>query len=157
MRFNDAVFGVILILFALAMMLYARTFPEMHGQAYGPALFPNIVGSGLIICGVLLTLSGLRRLKSTGLTDFADWAGDRSRLIDGALIPAMLLAYILVADWLGFIPTAFLIMMVLFLRYRVNLLLGLALAVVTTLGIHTLFNKFLLVPLPWGLLEEFAW
>ena len=40
MRLNDAVIGIALILFALAMIAYTRTFPAMPGQDYGPALFP---------------------------------------------------------------------------------------------------------------------
>lgn len=36
MRFNDAVIGAVLVIFAVAEILYTRTFPSLHGQAYGP-------------------------------------------------------------------------------------------------------------------------
>ena len=46
MRVNDAVIGGVLVLFALAMIWYTRTFPAMPGQDYGPALFPVLIGIG---------------------------------------------------------------------------------------------------------------
>ena len=158
MRFNDAVFGVGLILFALAMMAYTITFPSMPGQDYGPALFPRIIGGGLIVCGLILTVSGLRAHKAGGgWSDFDAWVRDRGRLLDGALIFAALIFYILVDDWLGFIPTALIILLLLLLRFGCRPLTAVVLAVGSTLAIHALFAKLLLVPLPWGLLENYAW
>ena len=60
MRVNDAVIGAALVLFALAMIWYTRTFPAMPGQHYGPALFPVLIGIGLLLTGVVLIVSGLR-------------------------------------------------------------------------------------------------
>lgn len=36
----------------LAVMLLARDFPPIPGQAYGPALFPTVLGAGLVACAI---------------------------------------------------------------------------------------------------------
>ena len=36
----------------LAVMLLARDFPPIPGQAYGPALFPMVLGAGLVACAI---------------------------------------------------------------------------------------------------------
>ena len=61
MRFNDAIPGVVVLLFAAAMLAYTLTFPaQMPGQEYGPALFPGLVAVGLVLCGLLLVARGVR-------------------------------------------------------------------------------------------------
>jgi putative tricarboxylic transport membrane protein len=159
MRFNDAVIGIVLVIFAIAEMAYTLKFPQLPGQNYGSALFPRLIGAALLLCGIILTINGIRtRMRdASGWTGFAGWVRDRVSLFDVLLIPASLIFYILVADPLGFVPTAFILLMVLLLRYGNKLLLALPLAAVTTLVIHAVFAKLLLVPLPWGVLEPVAW
>ena len=65
--------------------------------------------------------------------------------------------YIVAAGALGFIPTGVLILVALFLKFGVDARRALVTAVVATLVIHLLFYKLLRVPLPWGVLERFAW
>ena len=90
MRLNDAVIGIALILFALAMIAYTRTFPEMPGQHYGPALFPVLIGIGFIITGVILIVSGLRRRRasrcSAAANGYAPAACDQLRPVGGLLL-----------------------------------------------------------------------
>ena len=61
------------------------------------------------------------------------------------------------AGWLGFVPTAFLIMLVLLKSFGSGWATAAMLAALSTLAIHTLFARVLLVPLPWGLLQPVAW
>jgi putative tricarboxylic transport membrane protein len=39
-------------LLGLAVLLLARDFPPIPGQAYGPGLFPMLIGAGLIACAI---------------------------------------------------------------------------------------------------------
>ena len=39
-------------LLGLAVMLLARDFPPIPGQAYGPGLFPMLIGAGLMACAI---------------------------------------------------------------------------------------------------------
>jgi putative tricarboxylic transport membrane protein len=157
MRLNDAVFGIALLLFSLAVIAYARTFPATYGQRYGPDLFPVLIGGALAICGLLLTCRGWAARRSVPWIALGGWAQDRGKVLTFALIPAGLIFYILVSDFLGFVPTALLLLFVLLRRFAVAPVASLAIAVVTTLIIHTIFARFLLVPLPWGLLQPVAW
>ncbi len=157
MRFNDAVFGVALIVFAIAMIAYTRTFPALFGQQFGPDLFPVVIGVGMLGCGVLLTISGLASRRTVPLVDLGDWAGNRDAWINLVLVIAALVFYIFASGPLGFIPVSLIILLTLLLRFGVGLLLAIAVAIVTTLVIHQIFAKFLLVPLPWGVLEPVAW
>jgi putative tricarboxylic transport membrane protein len=157
MRFNDAVFGVLLIVFAIAEIAYTRTFPTLHGQAYGPDLFPILIGVGFLITGAVLTVQGLAQRAGAPLVELGDWAADRRNVVNFALVLLALLFYILASDWLGFIPTSFIIMVVLLSSFGCRLATSLVVAVLTTLGIQALFARVLLVPLPWGLLQPVAW
>lgn len=157
MRLNDAVFGFALLIFALAVIAYSQTFPATFGQSYGPDLFPVLIGSGLAVCGLVLMLRGWSARKTVPWVELGPWAQDRQKLVTFFLIPAALVFYILLSDFLGFLPTALLILFVLLRRFSVAPLNALGIACVTTLLIHTVFARFLLVPLPWGLLQPIAW
>jgi putative tricarboxylic transport membrane protein len=157
MRLNDAVFGVLLIVFAIAEIAYTRTFPSLHGQAYGPDLFPILIGVGFLITGAILTLQGLAQRAAQPLVEAGAWAADRGNVVNFALVLLALLFYIAASDWLGFILTAFIIMLVLLKSFGSGMVAALVIAALTTLGIHTLFARILLVPLPWGVLQPVAW
>jgi putative tricarboxylic transport membrane protein len=157
MRLNDAIFGVLLIVFAIAEIAYTRTFPSLHGQAYGPDLFPILIGVGFLITGAILTVQGLAQRAGQPLVEIGVWAADRRNVVNFALVLLALLFYIAASDWLGFILTAFIIMLVLLKSFGSGMVTALVVAVLTTLGIHTLFARVLLVPLPWGVLQPVAW
>jgi putative tricarboxylic transport membrane protein len=157
MRLNDAVFGGLLIVFAIAEIAYTRTFPSLHGQAYGPDLFPILIGVGFLITGAILTVQGLAQRAGQPLVEIGAWAADRRNVVNFALVLLALLFYIAASDWLGFILTAFVIMLVLLKSFGSGMVAALVIALVTTLGIHALFARVLLVPLPWGVLQPVAW
>jgi putative tricarboxylic transport membrane protein len=153
-RVNDAVSGAALVLFALAMIWYTRTFPAMPGQHYGPALFPVLIGIGLLLTGAILIVSGLARLRTEPLFSGGAWLRSGPHLINFVAIVGGLLLYILGSDRLGFIPTALLLLfgwLVLFRGGRPISSLVIALAV--PLAVDYLFSELLLVPLPLGVLQ----
>ena len=155
MRLNDAVIGVALVLFALAMIWYTRTFPEMPGQDYGPALFPVLIGIGFMVTGAILIVSGLARLRTEPLFGGGDWLRSPAHVLSFLAVVLGLLFYILGSDWLGFIPTAALLLFgLLVILRRGRLLSSLVIALVTTFVVNYAFTQFLLVPLPLGLLQH---
>jgi putative tricarboxylic transport membrane protein len=157
MRLNDAVFGVLLLLFSGAMIAYTRTFPATLGQNFGPDLFPMLIGIGLAACGLVLVIRGVAGRKDQPLVQLGTWARDRRNPANFALVLGSLLFYILASDVLGFIPTALAVLVLLLVRFGVGLLAAFGIGAAATLVIHTIFARFLLVPLPWGLLEPVAW
>ena len=154
MRINDAVIGAVLVLFALAMMWHTRTFPAMPGQDYGPAVFPVLIGIGFLITGLILVVSGLRRQKTEGWFTGGEWLRSRTHVARFVAVLGGLIVYILVSGWVGFIPTALLLLfgwLVLFRDGKPVSSLVIALAV--TLVVHYAFSQLLLVPLPLGILQ----
>ncbi|WP_340110091.1 tripartite tricarboxylate transporter TctB family protein [Pikeienuella sp. HZG-20] len=156
MRLNDAVIGAFLIVFAIAEIAYTTTFPSLHGQNFGPDLFPIVIGAGFIICGVALIGRGLVNRGET-LASLGPWAKDRRMVFNLCLLILGVIAYILLSDPVGFIPMSMLLLTVLMLRLRAGAAVSVTVAIATTLIIHTLFAKVLLVPLPWGVLLPIAW
>jgi putative tricarboxylic transport membrane protein len=155
MKVNDAVVGACLIALAIAILVHIQAYPLIPGQKYGPALFPGVIAVGLIACGLLLVRRGVR--AGLPLLAIADWMRQPALVTNFLTVCAVLAFYIAVAGTLGFIPTAALCLLALFLKLRVRVLPAIVVAVVATLVIHTLFYKLLRVPLPWGVLEPVLW
>lgn len=154
MRANDAVCGFVLILLAAVMITLAASLPEFPGQKYGPALFPRILGTGLIVCGALLVWRGLAtRSPGARWVEWAPWTRDRWRVGSFMLMLALLLLYILVSETVGFIPLAIVFLGALFLWFGVRPLTAAIIAVVATIAIHWFFATLLRVPLPRGWLN----
>lgn len=157
MRFNNIAPGTLLILFALAEIVYASTFPRLHGQNYGPDLFPTLIGIALLVCGSILVVQGIAQRGAVPLIEIGDWAQDRRNVVNVAVLLGSIIFYIIASDELGFIPTSLLILTTLLVRFGSTWRTSIIVAVATTFIIHTLFAKVLLVPLPWGILLPVAW
>jgi putative tricarboxylic transport membrane protein len=151
---NDAVIGAVLVLFALAMMWHTRTFPAMPGQDYGPALFPVLIGIGFLITGLILIVSGLRRRRTEGWFAGGEWLRSRIHVARFVAVLGGLIVYILVSGWLGFIPTALLLLFGWLMLFRDGKpVSSLVIALAVTLVVHYAFSQLLLVPLPLGILQ----
>jgi len=151
MHFNDAVSGAVFILLAIGIFATAMTFPALPGQPYGAALFPKIIGAGFGICGLLLVVRGLsaagRRQPALEVEPLLRTPRNAISII---LIIGAVVVYILVANWIGFIPVAFALLMGLFLWFRVRPLNALIIAALFTAVTFWFFAYMLRVPLPRG-------
>ena len=119
MKFNDAIIGVFLIIFAIIEILYARTFPTLFGQQFGPSEFPILIGIGLAFCGAVLIMRGLRlRYKNAivggALVSVGEWIESNAAITNFALVLLSILFFILSVDDVGFVITSFLIFALLF-------------------------------------------
>lgn len=154
MRVNDAITGAVLIAFAIAIIGYARTFPSMPGQDYGPALFPTLIGIGFIVSGLILVAGGLSRRRTEPWFEGGEWFASPPHLARFAAVIGGLIAYILLSDLLGFIPTALALLTGWLVVFRGgHWVSSLVIALVVTLVVDYAFTEFLLVPLPLGLLQ----
>ena len=155
MRANDAIAGLVLIVLSLAMIALTLGFPDFPGQKYGPALFPRILGVGLIVCGVLLVRNGLAaRHAGAAWVEVAPWVYEPWRLGSFLLVLAMLLLYIVASETIGFIPIALVFLGGLFLWLGVRPVTAVVTALAATIAIHWFFGSMLRVPLPRGLLTN---
>ncbi len=157
MRFNDALIGIALILFAGWIAWYVRGFPPMPGQEFGPSLFPRAIAAGFALTGLALIVSGARRWKAEGAIEFSEWMRTPRLAVNFLIVIGAVLFYILFSDSLGFLIAAPIALSAILAAVRTRWLAALPVAIATCLLIHWIFYGGLRVPLPWGLLEPIAW
>ena len=156
MKINDAIFGAILSVLGAIVLVHVQGFPKIPGQQYGPGLFPGTVAAGFIVCGVLLFVSGIRsRAGDPWLAAGAWMRSPRHMRAVGAIVAGMV-AYIVLADSIGFLILAPILLFAWFLALGVRWTTALGAAVLTTFLIWYAFYKLLRVPLPWGVLTKYA-
>jgi len=155
MKVNDAIFGAVLLLLGIAVLVHVPSFPAIPGQKVGPAIFPGLVASALVVCAVILIVNGLRRRASQPWFEMSDWLHSRTHIIAFLVTIAGVVAYVLFAQAVGFLIIAPLVLIALFLAYGVRPRTAVVTAVVVSLVIHFAFYKLLRVPLPWGVLPPF--
>jgi putative tricarboxylic transport membrane protein len=157
MKISDLLAGLFVGLSGIGIIWYAQTLPLMPGQDVGPGMFPTLIGAGLVICAVLLARRHLRDPARPPWLRFHPEFRHARILAGFLLIPATLFLYVWFSESLGFIPSAFLLLMALFLVFRVRVRTAVPVAIAGAVVIHFLFYKLLEVPLPWGILESIAW
>jgi len=160
MRVDDAVVGLVLIVFALAVIAYAQTFPTLAGMDVGPSLFPTVIGGGLVLCGgALITQSALARRRGGAMPWIVrdDWARRWRPWANAALVLVVVFAFATLLDRLGYHLAALGALLVLLVWLRARPATAVIVALATTAATHELFYSWLRVPLPWGLLEPVAW
>ncbi len=156
MKLSDTLSGLLTLIFGIAVVAYATTFPPMPGQSVGPALFPTIVGAGLALFGAALMFTGARA-RGTSWIALDDWVRKPRMAFNFVLVIADVVFYALAVDWLGFFLTTAVFLAVLFAAFGVRRSRVLPLTVVMTIVMHYAFYTLLRVPLPWGLLGGIAW
>jgi putative tricarboxylic transport membrane protein len=133
---------------------HIQGFPAMPGQKFGPAWFPGLIAAGFGICGAFLVIAGVR--QRAPLLAWPEWVLRRRPLLGVAGVLGGLVFYVLAADVLGFHLTGIALLgfwtRILGASWRVAAVV----AVVATVAIHLSFYKLLRIPLPWGLLEQYA-
>jgi len=155
MRTNEAITGAILIALALAMIAYTTTFASFPGQKYGPALFPRLLGLGIIVCGGLLVVRGLLAYRAGGShVELAAWSRDPRRVFSFLLVIGVILFYIFFSEPIGFLPVAFGSMLVLFVWFQVRWVVAIPTAAASVWIVHWFFSSLMRVPLPRGLLTN---
>ena len=157
MKLNDAVFGLLLLALGSLVLYAVQGFPKIPGQPVGPALFPGLIATGLCVAGLLLLIQGIRARGTQPWLAWDDWVRSPRHVLALALLLGCVVFYIAFANWLGFLPSAFLILLALFSVLRVPPRRSVPVALIATLAIHFAFYKLLRVPLPWGVLTPYAW
>lgn len=157
MKLNDAVFGLVLIALGALILAVVQGYPQIPGQQVGPALFPGLIATGLFVGGAMLVVQGWRLRKSVPWFTSEDWMRSPRHITAVVVLIGSIVFYMLVSEKLGFLLTSTLILAVLFYVLKVKPLTSLWVAVLASFLIHLMFYKFLRVPLPWGILQPWAW
>jgi len=147
---TDRALGVVLAVLGAAVFWSARSFPDVPGQKVGAGFLPMAVGAGLLACALLL----LRRS-----VDASRYAGPGPRVLaeqrwrGAAGVLGAALGYTLLADRLGFLLVAPVMLLVTFRSFGVGWRAALIWGLAGALVVHVAFYKLLRVPLPWGVLR----
>jgi putative tricarboxylic transport membrane protein len=157
LKVNDTVAGALLFALAAAILFHIRGFPNIPGQNIGPAAFPGLLAAILLGCSVALMARGWRARHAGPWFARMEWTRHFDQVRNFSLVCASLFFYSYFSEKLGYFICAFAVLGSLLASLRVRPALVVPLALGITLFIHTLFYKLLRVPLPWGILERFAW
>jgi putative tricarboxylic transport membrane protein len=158
MRLSDRTTGFFLVgLGALAAFGGSRL-PPVPGQQVGPNVFPLVIGLGLCVCGAMVAFGLGRRYEEEAEADLAASAAHGEVATHTGIVaalrvllpPGLLLFYVFAVDWLGFIPTAAIIVFAAAFALGAALRLAVPLALLAPIAVHLVFSKLLRVPLPDG-------
>ncbi len=156
MRFSDIMIGAMLLILGIAVTAYARTLPAVPGQQYGAAAFPTLIGVGFVYCALILLVQGLKA-RSVPLVSFTEWTRQPGALVAVGVTILCIVAYMLLARRVGFIPVSVAILVVLFRLLSVSWGKTIFFAVAATLVTDYVFRSLLLVPLPFGMMPRMPW
>jgi putative tricarboxylic transport membrane protein len=157
MKLNDAIFGLVLLALGATVLVSVQAFPKIPGQPVGPALFPGLIAAGLCIAGFVLIVHGVRARALQPWLVWDDWVRSPRHVVALLVLLGSVVFYIVASTWLGFLPSAIIILVALLAALRVSLGRAVLIAVISALLIHFAFYKLLRVPLPWGVLTPYAW
>jgi len=140
---SDRIFGALMLLLAATYSWTARGFdPGFMSDPLGPSTFPYLLGSVLGITALYLLI----RPDAPAV-----WP-PLANLLQMVLIIAVLLAYVALLEWLGFIIATFATVFVLGWRLGASLKTATFTGIGVALGVYGLFDVLLELPLPSGLL-----
>jgi putative tricarboxylic transport membrane protein len=159
-KFDDGIWGAVLVVFAGLLFVHVQGFPAIPGQQVGPSALPKALALGLAVCGTILFVRGLRaRARGTKgrWVEVPAWFAAPPQVLGFAVLVAVNLLYLLAVDRLGFVLTGWIYLGALMGVLRVRPVRAVVIGLLMTLLIHYCFYKLLRVPLPWGLLQPVAW
>ncbi|WP_181899218.1 tripartite tricarboxylate transporter TctB family protein [Lachnotalea glycerini] len=148
--------GALCILFAVwIIMETGKINSNLISNEPGPRLFPYISAIGIIICSLLsMVFDGKKQTKVTERKPYLDKAG-WIRLV---LILSELFVFGFGIEWLGFLITSIIMMIVIIWTLKgdkkINTIIGVGLAIGLSMLVYFGFTKGFMIPLPTGKLWE---
>jgi putative tricarboxylic transport membrane protein len=149
MRRYDLINSSLCFFFGLSIVLYAPEFDLGSLRAPGSGFMPFL--SGLLICG-FSAMTFLQSLLDKSTEVEKVWAGVRFQKL--IFVVLLLLLYGVLIKPLGFIVCSFLLMLII-IHYvgSQTWLASLLVSIFSSVGSYVLFEVWLSVPLPRGILE----
>ena len=145
MRINDRVFGILMLILAIAYGWEATQFPEPFGgsESVGPETFPLILSFLLGISAIYMIIR----------PDEDEAWPVKSMLLELSVIAIAIIVFAWAIEPIGFIPSAFGIVSYLCWRMGAKPLNSAIMGLISSVVIFVLFNTVLELALPLGLLE----
>ncbi|MDO4620457.1 MAG: tripartite tricarboxylate transporter TctB family protein [Lachnospiraceae bacterium] len=147
MKSKDRIGGIVLAAIGLIAFIMSSGIKQgVNLSEPGPRLFPRIAAVGIMICGIIIALQA----KPEEEKPYLDKDGWKRLLI------AMLamLAYYFGLTWFGFLLATpfftFAIINILANGKKLNQVLTVVIALITTIGLYVVFQKLFVILLPAG-------
>lgn len=153
-RFNGLLLGLLVLGAGAAIILEARTFPQMGGMEYGPDFFPLLIGAAFCLCGVALMAEAATGRGRGPLVVLAPWIREPMPLLRAVSVLAAVAIYVLAVPVLGFLLTMALIAFGLLAVMGAPWRWSVPVALLMPLALHYGFSVALRVPLPRGPVER---
>lgn len=159
MRINrEHIVGFICIAIAIAVLCITPTFPK--GQAgvnlTGPAFFPEVLAIAYLVLGVIQILAGFKvqkQIEEGTPSDTQEAQKKKGRVWPTVEFIALLIAFIVLFEPLGFIISTIAFLFLLMLLLGVKWWKSLLYAIIYTAVIYLLFGKLFTIGLPAGILS----
>lgn len=157
MHLSDRVTGLCLALLGSLAFWGGSRLPAVPGQDVGPAAFPMVIGTGLVLCGLMIAFGighafeveePSEKEKAPGLANVLG----RHGWLAAFLPPVLLLFYVGAAERLGFLLTAAVMLLVATRALGASWRLAIGATILAPPFVHLVFYKLLRVPLPDGIL-----
>ena len=157
MHLSDRVTGLFLVVLGALAFWAGSRLPAVPGQDVGPAAFPVIIGSGLVVCGALIAAGIGHSFEPPDAGEDGAVPGlarslGRMGWLAAALPPVLLIFYVVASDALGFLLTAAILLLVSARALGASWGLAVGMMLVAPPVVQLIFGKLLRVPLPDGLL-----
>lgn len=154
---RDFFAGIGFVIAGIVTIITAQQFPTLPSLQYGPSLFPSLIGGGFCLGGAVLALNVLWLRKKAVAQEAhgnPSLAGSLPEKKNWAMLlpPISIVFYILASDYLGAMLTIMIIMFLLMLLRKTPPYIALATSLAVSSAIYFIFSRYLLVPLPQGLL-----
>ncbi|WP_394180214.1 tripartite tricarboxylate transporter TctB family protein [Marinomonas posidonica] len=145
MRVNDRVFGMLMLILAVAYGWEATQFPVPFGghESVGPETFP-------IMLSIILGISSIYMMVKPDPDE--KWA-PAAMLVELTIVVLAMLVFAWAIEPIGFMPAAALVVTFLCWRMGASVSKSVITGVISSVAIFFLFNHVLELALPLGLLE----
>jgi len=158
LRLNqEHIIGFICIAISLVILSITPTFPK--GKAAigltGPAFFPNLLALIYIVCGIYQLWYGTTKATEFSSLTFTAFKNlfIKKETQTAYLVIIMMVGFILLFDFLGFILTTYLFLFLFMRRLGVSVLHSLFYSFILTGTIYFLFGWLFTISLPSGILS----
>ncbi len=136
----DTGIGLGIILFAIFILINALGMPN-SSLGLGPGDFPEIISVGLIICGIILLIQGIREKPRKIYS--------KEALISIFILIASGLLYVYLVKYIGFLYlTPFLMLLTMYLFGYRKIHYAILISIIFTLMVYYIFYGIFKVPLP---------
>jgi len=148
MKKANIVFGILFIIFSVSVIVFTLiNFPAGVNNVPGPAMFPVIIASIMILASLFIIFHYLR-LKEDVVINWL--SNDKLRAY---IAMAIIIIYVFIVPIVGFYVMSFVLLMILIRWFRKKSFVYTAIVSIAILGlVFVVFNIALRVPLNFGIL-----